>query len=62
MAAQAGLRRLTQTRSIGGSADTDAIALTVTPNLPPAPSVVTTFTLVTAPLIAETKAARSTVG
>src|SRR3954469_949290 len=59
MAATAGLRRLIQTRSIGGSADTDAAALTVTPKRPAGPSVATTLTLVTAPLIAVTKTPRS---
>src|SRR5690242_13153173 len=59
MAAAAGLRRLMQTRSIGGSADTDAAALPVTPKRPAGPSVVTTVTLVTAPLSAATKTPRS---
>ncbi len=48
-----------QTRSIGGSAETEHMELTVWPKHPVAPSVVTTVTALTARLIASTKAVRS---
>ena len=55
MAATAGLLRLTQASSMGGSAETDEIALTVRPKRPPVPSVVTIDTPVAAAPIAEMK-------
>jgi hypothetical protein len=55
IAVTAGLRLLMQTKTIGGSAQTEAKALTVTPNRPAGPSVVTTVTGVTAPNIAVKK-------
>src|SRR5207248_4598763 len=48
----AGLLRLTQARTNGGSADTEEIALTVMPLRPSGPSVVTTETAVAAPPMA----------
>jgi len=58
IAATIGERRAIATSSRGGSAETDAIALTVSPNRPPGPSVLTTFTPLTAAAIAPTNAAR----
>src|SRR5579862_3601915 len=54
IAEAAGLRWWTQTSRIGRSpsAETDDIAETVTPARPPAPSVVTTFTVLAVQLIA----------
>jgi hypothetical protein len=54
-AATSGDLRAMHTSSISGSAETDASALTVSPSLPPTPSVVTTLTPVTAARIASTK-------
>src|SRR5438067_2697431 len=48
----AGLLRLTQARTNGGSAETEEIALTVMPQRPSGPSVVTTETAVAAPPMA----------
>jgi hypothetical protein len=57
MAVQAGLRLLIQTNTVGGSADTDEKALTVSPKRPAGPSVVTTLTPVAVPRIARMNAA-----
>jgi hypothetical protein len=61
IAAQTGLRWLIQASTIGGSAETDAIALTVTASRPAAPEVATTATAVAARRMAATKASRSAV-
>ena len=55
-----GLLRLIHTSTIGGSADTDEKALTVTPKRPAVPSVVTMFTPVTVPRMASTNLAADT--
>src|SRR5215207_788003 len=54
-----GLWRLMQARSMGGSAETELTALTVSPCRPAGPSVVTSQTGVALRLIASTKAQRS---
>ena len=53
MASCATLRRFTQTRSIGGSAETEVIELTVRPQRPFSPSVVTMLTPLTALTLAD---------
>jgi hypothetical protein len=55
MASVAGLLRLMQVNTSGGSAETDDTALTVIPKRPAAPSVVTTDTPVTAMRMAAKK-------
>src|SRR5262249_41817693 len=58
---QAGLAWWTQTSRAGRSAETEDIALTVTPARPPGPSVVTTFTVAAARLMPSRKLSRSIV-
>jgi hypothetical protein len=62
IAAAAGLRRLMQASTSGGSAETEATALTVTPKRPARPSVVTIDTAVAAPAMALTNAAGLSIG
>jgi hypothetical protein len=55
-----GLRLRRQTKIVGGSAETELIAVTVSARLPPGPSVVTTETPLYRQLMASTKVERST--